>query len=75
MSPMTIFSLAEHCRAWCRREHGTEVRGGGVPGVWDWVGPGGVLYRVLPDTLPGPIFDHIPEISPTHGRMKAISCI
>ena len=26
-----------------------------------------------PDTLPGPVFKVIPEISPTYGQMKAIS--
>ena len=41
---------------------GTLLTGGGrrgVPGVWDWVGPGGVLYRYPVPYPPGPIFNHI----------------
>ena len=48
----------------------------GVPGVWDWGGPGGVLYRVLPSTPPGPIFSHIlalrPYLRPYEGNSEVI---
>ena len=47
--------------------------GGGVPGVvggW-WVG-GGAIPVPTQHQSQGPIFSHIPEAGPTHGRMKAI---
>ena len=51
---------------------GTPGGGRGVPGV---VGTGWgreVLYRVLPSTLPGPIFSIFKVKGPTYGQMKAI---
>ena len=48
-------------------------RGGGVPGVWDdWVAGRGYT-GTPPSHPPGPHIEHIPEISPTHGQMKAKS--
>ena len=50
-------------------------QGGGVPGVWDWVGTWRVLYWVLPSTLLGPIFSIFLRLRPTQGQMKAILSI
>ena len=53
-----------------------DMAGGVYPGWWVTGWAGRVywegLYRVLPGTLPGPIFRLIPEIRPSYGQMKAI---
>ena len=42
--------------------------------VGDWVGAGRGNTGYPARTIPGPIFNSIQEISPTHGQMKAFSC-
>ena len=41
----------------------------------DWWVLGGCYTGTHPPAIPGPIFDHIPALGPTHGQMKAIFSI
>ena len=50
-------------------------QGRGVPGVGRTGGPGGVLYRVLPQDRPRTIFSLFLRQVPTYGQMKAILSI
>ena len=49
--------------------------GRGVPGVWDLVGGLEGLYRYPPDTLPVPIFRHIPEVRPYPRPYEALRAV
>ena len=58
------------------RDRAVQCGEGGVPGVVGmWVGTGEGYTGTQPPNIPGPIFNHILKIDPTHGQMKAFFMI
>ena len=70
MSPTAVFSLGHAPRGSTDVGGTAGMVGEGVPGVVGTGYPGGVLYRVLPRTIPGPILSIFLRLSPTQGQMK-----
>ena len=69
---MALFSLAGTARGCTDVMDTAGMVGRGVPGVWDMGGYLGGLYRVLPQAIPGPIFNLFLRPGPTYGQMKLI---